>query len=211
MKEKQNKLSCEFLMTTSFKFNFTLFMLLFAFVLYVINPNKARELCLFAVFFSTLGDLALMNYNNIPNIVFYGKHFFGGMAFFAVAHILYCLCFSYGNNFSFFHNFNDGSYFIIAFWILFAHIMGIVTYHTQSTFKIAMWVYSVCVLSSMLAISTIAYEYGGKYIFVTAGIIMFFVSDFLILVREKVNDTERIRKAIWIFYSMGQLLIIYNV
>ena len=39
----------------------------------------------------------------------------------------------------------------------------------------------------------------------------FIISDILIMVREMFKDTEIIRKLIWIFYPIGQLMIIFSV
>lgn len=210
--EKRGCLSkFDFLLRTEFKFNFTMVMLMIAFTLFAFKGTKARELCFWAVTASTLGDLALMDYNKIPSQIFKGKHFYIGMIFFAIAHIFYHFTFANIMGQFILTTMNVGSYIVLMLFIFIMPSIGILPSEKSSGFKCATFIYTACILFGMMAIFTCMFEFGGKYIFAGIGIVFFLVSDVLILAREIYKDTEFIRKLIWIFYPIGQLMIIFNV
>lgn len=210
--EKRGRLSrLNFLLRTEFKFNFTLIMLMIAFTLFAFKGTKARELCFYAVMASTLGDLALMNYNQIPSQLFKGKHFYIGMISFAIAHIFYHFTFTSIMEQTILTTMNVGSYIVLMFFIFLMPVIAFLPSEKNVIFKYAAFIYAACILFGMLAIFTCMFEFGGKYILSGIGIVLFLISDIFILVREIFKDSELIRKLIWIFYPIGQLLIIFSV
>ena len=210
--EKRESLSrLNFLLRTEFKFNFTMIMLMIAFTLFAFKGTKIRELCFCAVVASTLGDLALMNYNRIPSQLFKGKHFYMGMIFFAIAHIFYHFTFASIMGSLVLNTLNTGSYIILVIFIFMMPMIAFLLSEKNVIFKYAALVYTMCILFGALAIFSCMFEFGGRYIFSGIGIVLFIISDILIMVREFFKDTELIRKLIWIFYPIGQLLIIFSV
>ena len=74
---KGQKGSCfDFLLSNKFKSNATFFMSMVAIALFVAYPTRAREFCMYAILVSTLADLVLMDYNNLPGIVLGEKRFY---------------------------------------------------------------------------------------------------------------------------------------
>lgn len=203
----------DFLMKNKFKASFTFTMSLIAIILCIINPTKQRQLCMYGVLFSTLADLILMDYKGIPNKYFNKKSFYVGMAVFGIAHICYMKCFYSTVAF----NTITISEFVMAY-ILYVIITAIstiiafhLTYKKSNTFKIAVFLYMLVITLDLAIIYCCADIYGGKYIISAIGITFFLLSDMFILIRETICNTNLIKKLIWIFYPIGQLLIIFSV
>lgn len=201
----------DFLLRNSFKSSFTFIMLAVAFLLYAFDGSKARELCLYAVFASTIADLFMMNYQNIPSMICRNKHFYIGTVFFAVAHILYHLTFLevLSENVSEVSNFNNIIFLFISVCLLL--IVFCVLLKEKAIFRRAVLVYLACMCLNFVSIANCAAEIGGRYYLALLGIIFFFISDGFILIREIKKDNSFVRKAIWIFYPLAQLLIIFSI
>ena len=203
----------DFMLTNTFKFNCTIFLSLIAIVLFIINPTREQKICMYAIFTSTIADLILMNYNNIPSIVFKNKHFYMGMAVFAITHILYICCFI---KLVMVQNFIildiSTGLFLGVLVIITSIILWIFLVNKKSkTFKIASFVYMIIINLDLMVIFVCADLYNTNLVYAAIGITMFLVSDMMILIRETVYDTDIIRKAIWIFYPLGQMIIICSV
>ena len=92
--KRQETARFDFLLSNNFKANCTFFMSLIAIALFVVYPTRARELCMYAILISTLADLVLMDYHNLPGLTFGKKRFYVGMALFGITHVIYMFCFS---------------------------------------------------------------------------------------------------------------------
>lgn len=210
MEERKPKLNFDFLLQVKFKFVFTTLMSILAFVLFVINKDQTHVLCLYAVLLSTIGDLLLMNIKNIPNRIFKGKHFYVGMIAFALSHILYFVCFSTILA-SFSAEITIAAFNTMIVFLIMGYVAIILAKNKPSVFLIFVGIYSLIISINIFQISRCAYELGGHYILALIGIILFAISDFLIIVRETRFNKEFVCKLIWVFYPIGQLLIILSI
>lgn len=202
----------DFLLTNSFKANFTFLMSAFAIVLYAQYPTKERELCMYAILFSAVADLVLMDYNNIPALVFGKKRFYVGMALFGVTHVFYTCCFYH--KFASIETFSMTNLIVGAVSVLCVFVFSMffsthLTSEKNLVFRVAVYVYVV--LISVALVVMYVYSFAGNHIMPALGITLFLISDMFILIRETKRDTEMVRKLIWVFYPIGQLLIICGV
>ena len=180
----------------------------FAFILYCFSPNSFdRKVCLLAMCFSFLGDLSLncMPINKRPHWLLYL-----GAAFFMIAHLEYAAAYYWlicGNSKQFF---NLGS--IIAFTfilLLFAVSVAFTIYSKSKPNKITILVF--CLYTVIIGINFVTiYSYSwsfGSAAFI--GALSFLISDFIIGVETVFKvKSEVLRKLVWIFYPIGQILII---
>lgn len=203
----------DFLLRNKFKASFTFGMLLLAILLCSFNPTKQRMLCTYGVLFSTLADLILMDYKGIPSKYFNKKRFYIGMAVFGIVHIFYIKSFYSVVAF----NTVIISDFAMAYilYVILTAVLTIVsfylTFKKSNAFKIAVFMYMLIITLDLAIIYCCADIYGGKYIVSAIGIMFFLLSDMFILIRETVSNTNLIKKLIWIFYPIGQLLIIFSI
>lgn len=214
----QNGAHFDFLLSNKFKSNVTFFMSMVAIALFAVYPTRARELCMYAILVSTLADLVLMNYNNLPGIVLGKKRFYAGMALFGVTHIIYMFCFSnkMSQNGTFLYTPKVNIAFLIfsiifVFSLTFSAIMLSIAYKKKIYFSIATIIYVFLICFSLFSMYLCAAVLGGKCYLAAIGITFFWISDMLILIRETKKDTPLIRKLIWVFYPIGQMLIVFSV
>lgn len=206
---KKRKLS-DVMLRREFKLAATTFLLTLAFVQYAQNPNSISILCLCGMAFSTLGDLFLMNYLDVPSYWFRGKQFYAGAASFAIAHVFYRQMFRLATpNLS---TFGPGDVITIALMI----VLFVVAYNTKFKKKSKLFFAAACfytgiILSNLAAAINCAIAVGGTYIFAMLGVVCFIISDLFLFIREAKNDTPLIRKLVWVFYPLAQILIIMNV
>ena len=213
MKRLKNLIRFDFLLTNQFKAWCTLFMSLVAIALFVINPTGEREICMYAILVSTMADLVLMDYRNIPSYLFKRKHFYAGMALFAITHVLYAICFfgiSQIENMAITDIRTSTFLYRVIMSFSMAFAVGI-AYKKSIIFRIASLVYIIAISLAWYGMYSCAELFGGRYILAAVGITMFWISDMFILIRETLRDTNLIRKLIWVFYPIGQLLILSSV
>lgn len=203
----------DFLLTTSFKATFTFIMSSLALALCLLNPSEVRILCFFGVVFSTIGDLILMNYRDIPEFLFNDNQFYSGILAFMGAHAMYCMCFMkiLGKNFLSFDTFNLGTYIAVGMFILSIFIALALIKKKRGIFKCFIIVYVFFIFLSISAIYTCAFECYGKYIFSAIGITLFLISDVMVLLGKAVTNSKFVKKLVWILYPIGQLMIIFSV
>lgn len=205
----------DFLLSNKFKSNATFFMSMVAIALFAVYPTRSRELCMYAILVSTLADLVLMDYNNLPGIVLGKKRFYAGMALFGIAHVIYMFCFFYImiQKGPFEHTCKVNVAFwlfgiIYAFSLIFSAFM---VYKKDRSFCIATIIYVMLICFSLGSMYICAAVLGGKCYLAAIGITFFWISDVLILIRETKKDTYLIRKLIWVFYPIGQMLIVFSI
>lgn len=213
MKKLKSMFRLEFLLNNEFKSNCTFVMSLVAISLYVMNPIKTREMCMYAMLTSMIADLVLMDYNEWFSFVFKKYRLYVGMLLFMVAHVIYIVCFSSMlSNFSIdFSKFflNILIYVLIAFGLISFSIA--IAWKKSPLFRIATIVYTVVINIVLFTMFVCADVLGGRYILAAIGIMFFAISDICILIRETVCDNALVRKLIWIFYPIGQMFIICSI
>lgn len=200
----------DIMLRVEFKFIVSVFLLLFTFSAYTKNPDYTHELCFLAMFFSFCGDIFLMDYQNIPSYMFNGEHFYVGAASFAVAHIIYSQMFRVLSFNDFF--WSIGEWFALAIlMLLFIFALFAKLRKRSKLFYVVAVIYACIILMNLASAINCALVLGGKYIWALMGVISFVISDFFLLIRETKKDTPLIRKLIWVFYPIAQILIIFNV
>lgn len=206
---RKSKLS-DVLLLGEFKFIMTIFLSVLAFTRYAMMPDRIHELCLFAMLFSTAGDLCIMNHLGAPSHIFKGKQFYAGVIFFSIAHIFYRQMFR--NILPEPISWGIGETMCLLVLLAFLVVINLCKLKKSSkVFNMATGLYTGVIFSNLAAATNCAYHLGDKYIFAFVGVICFIVSDFFLLIRETYKDTPNVRKLVWIFYPLAQILIIVNV
>lgn len=183
-------------------------LLCFAFILYCIQPNELdRQLCLLAMLFSFLGDLSLncMPINKRPHWLLYL-----GAAFFMIAHLLYATAYYWlireSNNLFF----NLGAVIACTFIILLFAVSIAFTIYSKNRPSI-MTIIVFCLYTFIIGINFVTI-YSYSWIFASAafiGALSFLISDFIIGIETVFKvKSEILRKLVWIFYPIGQILIL---
>ena len=206
---KKFKLS-DVLLDREFKFVVTIFLSMLAFTMFARTPDRVHELCLLGMFFSTIGDLCLMDRHGVPSCIFNGKHFYAGMFSFVIAHVYYrqmFRCITPEPSF-----FDVGDIITAAIMI----VLFVIAYNTSfkrksKFFFAASGFYTGIILSNLAAAINCAIAVGGTYIWAMIGVVCFIISDLFLFIREAKLDTPLIRKLVWVFYPLAQILIIMNV
>lgn len=202
----------DFLLYNSFKSNFTFFMSALAIGMFAYSPTIARCWGTYAILVATIADLVLMDYGSIPGILLGRKRFYVGMALFGVTHLLFI-----GSFFSKITAIDSFSMHgpTIACIITLVVFIGALLFsiylvsEKKMIFKIAVYAYLLMISMSMC--SMYIYSFMTEKYLSAIGITFFMISDMLILVRETKCDTNLVRKLIWVFYPIGQLLIIFSI
>ena len=200
----------DILLLGEFKFAVTILLSAFAFARYAMMPDRIHELCLIAMLCSTLGDLCMMNHRGLPALTFKGKQFYAGMLSFAFAHVFYRQMFRSILTEPIAWGLGETVCFL---WLLaFLVIMNLCELKKSSAvFNLATGLYTGFIFANLASAINCAYYENGKYIAAFVGVLFFIISDFFLLLRETYKDTTTIRKLIWFFYPLAQILIIGNV
>ena len=206
---KKRKLS-DVMLRWEFKFVVTVFLFMLAISQYVKTPNLVSMLCWCGMAFSSLGDLFLMDYMGVPSYWFKGKQFYAGAASFVVAHIFYRQMFRVVIPEP--NIFGVGDIITLVLMVL----LFVIAYNTElkkksSLFFAASAFYAGIILSNLAAAINCAIAVGGTYIWAMIGVVCFVISDLFLFIREAKLDTPLVRKLVWVFYPLAQILIIMNV
>lgn len=183
-------------------------LVIFAFIIFCINPNRLdNQLCLAAMLFSFLGDVSLncMSLHKRPHWLLYI-----GAAFFMVSHLQYAvayylLIFESNNVF-----FNLGASIATTFMVLLFLVSAVFTFLTKSKTPpmtlIVFGLYTLIIGINFVTIYSYSWSFGSAAF---VGALSFLISDFIIGIETifKVKN-ETLRKLVWIFYPIGQILII---
>lgn len=180
----------------------------FAFIMFCIRPERLdAQICLLAMCFSFLGDLSLncMPLHKRPHWLLYI-----GAAFFMVAHLQYAVAYYWlifrSNNVFF----NLGASIATTFMILLFLVSVAYTIFSKSKTK-PMTIVVFCLYTLIIGINFVTiYSYTwsfGSAAFI--GALSFLISDFIIGIETVFKvKSETLRKLVWIFYPIGQILII---
>lgn len=200
----------DILLLGEFKFAMTIILSAFAFARYAMMPDRIHELCLLAMLFSTMGDLCMMNHTGLPELTFKGKQFYAGMLFFVFAHVFYRQMFR--NIITEPISWGFGETVCLLLLLAFLVVINLCKLKKSSNvFNLATGVYTGIIFANLAAAMNCAYYVGGKYVLAFVGVVCFIISDFFLLLRETYKNTTTIRKLVWIFYPLAQILIIGNV
>ena len=201
----------DFLLSNNFKFTTTMLLSAVAISKYIIFPCLSTEICMYAVLISTFADLTLMDYGGIPKLIFKKANLGVGAFLFGIVQILYHVCFLKIMGIDALITLNHAGYIALSMGVLIIPSLLFIMSEKSHIYVIGVMIYSVCILLSMMTIFNCAYMFGNKYIFAAIGIVFFMISDIFILIRECVKDSTFVRKLIWIFYPIGQLMIIISI
>lgn len=194
------------LITNRTKLIISMGLLAFAFIMYNASSHSIdSKLCLGAMCFSFLGDVAL-------NCTPHGKrpHYllYTGAVFFMLAHITYADAYGFliGQN----GLLNLGAFAALVFVLLLTSMTVLIAIINGSTPKKSMivvfCVYAIVIGYNFVTICSYSYSFHAISF---VGALSFLISDFIIGIENifKIkNDT--LRKLVWIFYPIGQILII---
>lgn len=211
MEKRAKREVLDILLSNNFKSVVTMLLSAVAIIRYVNFPNTSREICMYAILLSTLADLILMNYKGVPKMIFKKANFGVGAFVFGIVQILYHICFLKIMGMNALINLNSAGYAALFIGILTVPSLLFIMSERNHIYTIGVLIYATCLVLNMMAIFNCAYMFGNKYIFAAMGIVLFMISDIFILIRENVKDSAFIRKLIWIFYPLGQLMIILGV
>lgn len=188
-------------------------------IIYQFSYERSLVLC--AVVFSFAGDLLLMNFLNVQRKLPYPQNFVCGMTCFAFAHILYMQSFAHRMSDKFCRSSVAG--YITGMFILTFLVMCTLNVIFTSDQKlgnkklfIGCMVYGGVIGCNLICLSGYSlYSCAvtlNKLWFVPAmGIICFFVSDCIIAIREfTLKKDKRTDRLVWIFYVLGQTLLILS-
>ena len=207
MKTRFNKIMSRVpLISNATKIIISMGLLAFAFIIYnVYSHSLDSKLCLAAMGFSFLGDVAL-------NCVPHGKRprylLYLGAIFFMLAHSTYADAYWLligQNDFG-----NHGAFAAFVFVLLLFGMTVLTAILTKQSPSIGMIlvfsIYTIIIGLNFVTICSYSYAF---HAFSFVGALSFLISDFIIGIENifKVkNDT--LRKLVWIFYPIGQILII---
>lgn len=183
-------------------------LLIIAFICIIIFPNELeRKICFLAMFFSFLGDIMLncMPLEKRPHSLLYA-----GAMFFMLAHITYASAYYLNIRYLGYSFINPGAYIAYAIMAIIFIISLLCIFITQTKIKTSM-IFVFMIYMFMISINFItiySYSFSTKAISFI-GATSFLISDYIIgieTVFKIKNDT--LRKLVWIFYPIGQILIL---
>ncbi len=191
------------------KITLSFLMLVFAIIMYLICRTVDRRICIFAMFFSFVGDIAL-NHNRDHSKQSKKDFLIGGIAF-IIAHLLYCISYYMKIQVNRFDLLNYGFY--VAFSsILVITIVLLISKKRKGGFTRLFWFGMVYVWITGINYTTItSYAISTKSMesIVLFGGIMFFLSDLIIGLEKFYGLKSKVaRELVWWLYPVGQIIII---
>ena len=192
-------------------FVLTVLMSLFALALFIIFRKKDRFICFLGMFVSTIGDIILMNFKDIGDLLPI-PYFYVGACFFIIAHIIYTYAFLSMIKENKFKYVNPG------FWVSVAvsAVTGVIItylYFTGPNPNIVMFVlcmvYLVIIATNCATIFSFSYSVKDYRCIAAVGALSFFVSDLFIGLDKLAGiSTDLLQECIWWFYPIGQILLL---
>lgn len=186
----------------------SLLLVVFAFIITCIRPEAIdSKICLLAMLISFLGDISLncMPLNKRPHWLLYT-----GAAFFMIAHLVYASAYYWiiHENNKFYINFGSiiASLFIT---LLFASTVALAIYSKSKPKNMTIVIfslYTVIIGINFVTIYSYSWSFGSASF---VGALSFLISDFIIGIETVFKvKSDILRKLVWIFYPIGQILII---
>ena len=178
-----------------------------ALVSYANNYTIDSQICLLAMLFSFLGDISLncMPLDKRPRWFLYL-----GAVFFMISHIIYATAYYWLINTSQKLYFNPGAIIATFFILLLFTTSVFLTIYSKNKLQL-MTIIIFCLYTSIIGINFITI-YSYSWSFGTAsfiGALSFLISDFIIGIETVFKvKSDTLRKFVWIFYPIGQVMII---
>lgn len=179
-----------------------------AFIMYILRPDSLdSKICLVAMFFSFLGDIALncTPLENRPHSLLYT-----GAFFFMISHLVYAAAYNTLIHFAGKQFINPGSYLAYAIMVFIFIISIICIYISKKSMKLSM-IFVFIIYLMMISINFITiYSYSWSFKALSfIGATSFLISDYIIGIETVFKiKSDTLRKLVWIFYPVGQVLII---
>ncbi len=193
------------------KLTISLFLVVYSLVVFMISPTTDRQYCMLAMVVSGIGDMLMMGQISLSFLPV--SDFVAGAGAFVVAHILYGVayfhrfCMDAGRNMSF----NGGTVIVLAgLVVLILVFWAICIWKAHYEFIWLIPVYLCFIGVSCGAVFTYVWEvYDTKpsVIWAAVGAGAFLFSDCCIGL-NRVAGWRWMRKLVWVFYPIGQLLLI---
>jgi len=177
-------------------------------ILFLIFPSVLKGICIFAMLFSSVGDVIMMDFKPLTRHI--KKDIFTyGMLSFGIAHILYIILYLL-KAISLNVSVNIGTYIAIGITV-FTILALLVTNSTKRILPasfLALGILYILILSSNLCIvSTLAFSVRGNSFLTLIGAFSFYLSDMIIAFNKAANKSGG-EIPIWIFYVTGQVFLI---
>ena len=195
------------------KFRISTMLLFFAVFNAVVLGTVDRNICFIAMCFSFLGDILLMNFMGIGNKLKFISNFYAGAISFIFAHITYAIAFTYLLNSGNHDLENSGE--AIMMIVLFAIICIMLFMANKKGIKaswskiIAISIYVAIISINAVIIASAAYAIKGIKYVSALGIILFVISDAFKGYEQLTKvETPFTRTMVWVFYPLGQFLIL---
>ena len=205
---KKRLLNCIPLISNRTKVLISMSLLILAIVMCDVRPESiASRICVFAMFGSFIGDIILncTLLEKRPHSLLYI-----GASCFMISHVIYALAYyvlitQLQVSFA-----NDGAFAAIVIMVLLFGMAILCMKMTQVSLKLAMiFVFLLYILVISISFITI-YSYSrssGAISFV--GATFFLISDYIIGIENVFKiKSDTLRKLVWIFYPIGQVIII---
>ena len=190
------------------KISISLLLLIYSFILYVFSPECFdRKLCMLAMLFSFIGDVLL---NCRPLDKRSHTLLYIGAIFFMISHLIYATAYYFlisNSNQTFI---NTGAY--LAYYFMATILIGSITYilltkkHVKPIMIFVFLIYTAIISINFIVICSYSWStHAVSFI----GAISFLISDYIIGVENVFKiKSNTLRKLVWIFYPVGQFLIL---
>lgn len=179
-----------------------------AFCLCLVNPTALdKKICLIAMLFSFIGDILLncMPIDKRPHKLLYAGAFFFMIAHLVYASAFYLLIYDLGKPFV-----TPGAYIAYAIMAILFIVSIICIYARRSTTKFTM-IFVFLLYLSIVSINFITiYSYSFSALSLAfIGATSFLISDYIIGIETIFKiKSDTLRKLVWIFYPIGQIMIL---
>ena len=192
------------------KITLSFLMLILAVIMELTFKTSDRLICVFAMFLSFIGDIAL-NHNRDHTKQSKKDFLLGGITF-IVAHIFYCIAYYKKITVNNYTIFNVGSVFAVILLLAITVIIFLKMFLTQKECNSLFWFGIVYLWLTGINYTTIfSYAYSIKSIesLSAFGGILFLASDVIIGLEKFLGLKSTIaRELVWWFYPIGQIILI---
>jgi uncharacterized membrane protein YhhN len=193
------------------KITLSFLMLVFAILMHFVFKTFDRCICIVAMTFSFIGDVAL-NHNRDHSKQTNRDFILGGIAFIA-AHVFYCMTYSGKIAMHGFETFNPGAEFAVIILLLITAMMFFGTIATKRSFKNKLFYFGLLYLwlTGINYVTIFSYSYSVKGIesIAAVGGLMFLASDVIIGMEKFLKLKSKVaRELVWYLYPIGQLILI---
>ena len=190
------------------KITLSFLMLLFAVCMRQVLKTSDRTICVLAMFFSFVGDVAL-NHKRNHNEQSLMDFVFGGISFIA-AHICYCIAYNIKIIENKYTLINPGLIFAISILILVSYFV-LISSKSEKNLKLKAFGIAYLWLTGINYITIFSYAYSSKSIesLAALGGLLFLASD-VIIGFEKFSGLKSslARELVWWLYPIGQIILI---